>query len=70
MKFGKIIFKSALIAGATKAGVMLLKKFNKDGTLEQKANDAIDSQAEKAKSLAKLGVRKAISVAEDKTEDE
>jgi hypothetical protein len=65
------VIKSAVVAVAGKIGLMVLKKVNKDGHLEEKANDMIDEKAEKAKEVAKAGVAKTLHVseiAEDKLE--
>ena len=67
---GKIALKSAVLFGISKAGILLLKKFNEDGKLEEKAYDVIDIQAEKAKSLAKSGISKTISAVDYKSEIE
>ncbi|MFN8015408.1 MAG: hypothetical protein U0R17_02215 [Acidimicrobiia bacterium] len=59
-KFTKILLKGAVVAAATKAAAVVLKKVNKDGSLEKKANDAIDRNAEKLKDIAKTGVSKTL----------
>lgn len=64
---GKIALKSAFLFAVSKAGILLLKKFNEDGKLEEKAYDVIDIQAEKVKSLAKSGVSKTIAATENKS---
>ena len=53
-KVSKIAIKAVTLAGLSKLGLMLVKKFNKDGTFEEKAYTVIDVQGEKVKNLAKL----------------
>jgi|GEM_PF-4817379 len=62
----KLSIRSAIIAGATKGGAILIRKLNEDGKLQERANDIIDLSADKAKSVAKIGVSKAISLTEEK----
>ncbi len=69
-KFAKFIVFSAIVAGVTKAGTMLVQKLNEDGDFESKACTLIDSQTEKANKLAKAGVSKAISMTQDQTNKE
>lgn len=63
-KVSKIAIKAVTLAGLSKLGLMLVKKFNKDGTFEEKSYNAIDVQGEKVKNLAKAGVSKTISATE------
>lgn len=63
-KVSKVLFRGAAIAVATRVGLMILQKINKDGQLETKANAMIDKNAEKAKNAAKVGVSKSLHMSE------
>ena len=59
-KLSHFIFRGAIVAILSRIGLMVLRKVNNNDQLEEKANHIIDTNAEKAKKIAKVGVSKTL----------